>query len=99
MTANTQIHDVIIVGAGPAGLFTAYKLKNECPDVSILLLDQGEREEKRECPALEGAQCEGCELCHIVSGFGGAGLFSDGKLCLDLSVGGHEECLGLDHVS
>jgi len=99
MMQTNKNYDVIIVGAGPAGLFAAYKLKEEAPDASILLLDQGEEEGKRECPALEGMPCTHCNFCHITGGFGGAGLFSDGKLCLDLNVGGHEDALGIDSIS
>ena len=72
--------DVIIVGGGPAGLFAAYWLA-EHSSLSVLLLEKGKPEHKRECPiAGGGKRCVKCRPCNILCGVGGAGLFSDGKL-------------------
>ena len=74
------MYDVIIVGAGPAGLFAAYELcKNK--EIKILLLDQGKLAKNRVCPMNKnGIPCVNCNPCNIMSGYGGAGTFSDGKL-------------------
>lgn len=75
------MYDVIIVGAGPAGLFTAYDLINKNKDLKILLLDRGKFANHRVCPMNKfGTKCKNCNPCNILSGFGGAGTFSDGKL-------------------
>lgn len=73
-------YDVIIVGAGPAGLFTAYELISKKSDLKILLLDEGKFADKRVCPMKKTGICVNCEPCNIMSGYGGAGTFSDGKL-------------------
>ncbi len=74
-------YDVIIVGAGPAGLFTAYELITKNKNLKILLLDQGKFAENRVCPMNKnGTKCANCNPCQILSGYGGAGTFSDGKL-------------------
>ena len=72
--------DVVIVGAGPAGLFTAYELKEKKKDLKVCLIDLGKRAENRICPMKQGYKCMNCNPCQILSGFGGAGTFSDGKL-------------------
>lgn len=73
-------YDVIIVGGGPAGLFSAYYLA-ENSDLRILLLDKGKFPDNRSCPLTNNNQkCFHCNPCNILCGFGGAGLFSDGKL-------------------
>lgn len=72
--------DVVIVGAGPAGLFTAYELKEKKKDLKVCLIDLGKRAENRICPMKQGHKCMNCNPCQILSGFGGAGTFSDGKL-------------------
>ena len=75
------MYDVIIVGAGPAGLFAAYELITKNKKMKVLLLDQGKFAENRVCPMNKfGTKCKNCNPCNILSGFGGAGTFSDGKL-------------------
>lgn len=91
-------YDVIIVGAGPAGIFTAYELKKERPDAEILLLEEGKRIDKRQCPKNKFKKCVSCKpYCNITTGFSGAGAFSDGKLSLSHEVGGDlPELIGAD---
>jgi uncharacterized FAD-dependent dehydrogenase len=72
-------YDVIIAGAGPAGLFAAYYLC-ENSDLRVLLIDKGKRPLNRKCPIKDDQTCVKCKPCNILSGVGGAGLFSDGKL-------------------
>lgn len=72
--------DVVIVGAGPAGLFAAYELITKNENLKICLIDQGRRAKNRVCPMKQGGKCANCKPCQILSGFGGAGTFSDGKL-------------------
>lgn len=74
-------YDVVIIGAGPAGLFSAYELINKNKDLKIAVLDRGFRVKKRVCPMNKlGIACQNCNPCAILSGYGGAGTFSDGKL-------------------
>lgn len=74
-------YDVAIVGAGPAGLFCAYELKEKNPKFKVALIDKGHRAETRMCPMkVNGGKCVNCKVCQILSGYGGAGTFSDGKL-------------------
>jgi uncharacterized FAD-dependent dehydrogenase len=80
-------YDVIIVGAGPAGIFSALELIGK-GDFNILMLDRGPDISKRKCPASRGFECVNCEPCLLLSGWGGAGAFSDGKLTLSTEVGG-----------
>lgn len=79
--------DVIIVGAGPAGIFSALELADKT-DLSILLLDKGPAIDQRKCPASRGLGCVNCDPCSLLAGWGGAGAFSDGKLTLSTEVGG-----------
>ncbi|MCD4743247.1 MAG: FAD-dependent oxidoreductase [Desulfobacteraceae bacterium] len=72
-------YDVIIVGAGPAGLFAAYFLA-ENSNLKVLILEKGKPSLKRKCPNLNTQHCAGCDPCNILTGVGGAGLYSDGKL-------------------
>ncbi len=80
--------DVVIVGAGPTGLFAAMEIKRLVPDSSVLVVELGKDLEGRKCPLKSVGKCLACPVCDIVSGFGGAGTFSDGKLNLTKDVGG-----------
>lgn len=75
------MYDVVIVGSGPAGLFTAYELITKNKNLKIAVLDKGFKVEHRVCPMnKKGLPCQNCNPCAIMSGYGGAGTFSDGKL-------------------
>jgi uncharacterized FAD-dependent dehydrogenase len=80
-------YDVIIVGAGPAGIFSALELtaKNQ---LKVLMLDKGKDMSQRKCPSSRGFECVHCDPCTVLCGWGGAGAFSDGKLTLSTEVGG-----------
>ncbi len=81
--------DVIIVGAGPAGIFTAYELVKEHKGISILMLEKGRDIFHRKCPKhTNGGTCVNCKPCSITTGWAGAGAYSDGKLSLSHEVGG-----------
>lgn len=82
-------YDVIIVGAGPAGIFTALEMIKRGSDKKILIIEKGLPVEKRHCPKIKTKECVKCKPnCHITTGFSGAGAFSDGKLSLSPDVGG-----------
>ena len=82
-------YDVVIVGAGPAGIFTAIELLRQGSKQSILIVEKGQPIEKRRCPKSKTKECVNCKpYCHITTGFSGAGAFSDGKLSLSPEVGG-----------
>ena len=73
--------DVVIVGAGPAGLFCAYELIENNPNLKVTILEKGKFVENRVCPMNKlKTECKNCNPCNILSGYGGAGTFSDGKL-------------------
>ena len=75
------MYDVVIVGAGPAGLFVAYELINNDDKLKICILEKGAFVKHRVCPMNKlGVPCQNCKPCAILSGYGGAGTFSDGKL-------------------
>lgn len=83
-------YDVIIVGAGPGGIFSAYELVTNAPDCRVAVFEAGHSLEKRRCP-IDGdkiKKCIGCKSCSIMSGFGGAGAFSDGKYNITNAFGG-----------
>ncbi len=82
-------YDVIIVGAGPGGIFCAYELVKNNKDLKVLLLEKGRSIEKRSCPKRKTGACVNCKPCSITTGFAGAGAFSDGKLSLSPDVGGN----------
>lgn len=75
------MYDVVIIGAGPGGLFAAYELIENNKKIKVALVDKGSLASKRVCPMSKtGCACKNCKPCGILSGFGGAGTFSDGKL-------------------
>ena len=83
-------YDVIIVGAGPGGIFTAFELVKKSGDLKIAVFEAGYPLHKRHCP-IDGKKvksCIGCKTCSIMSGFGGAGAFSDGKYNITNNFGG-----------
>lgn len=92
-------YDVIIIGAGPSGIFCAYELLAKKSDINILMIEKGRSIEKRMCPKRTTKKCVGCKPCSITTGFAGAGAFSDGKLSLSPDVGGHlPEILGYEET-
>ncbi len=90
-------YDVLIIGAGPAGIFTALELVRRKSQKKILIIEQGSSIEKRTCPKSVTGKCVNCKNCAITTGFSGAGAFSDGKLSLSAEVGGDlPELIGRD---
>lgn len=86
---NKNTYDLIIIGAGPAGIFTAYELLEKGYKGRVVLLEKGVSIDKRHCPKDKTDVCVNCKpYCHITTGFSGAGAFSDGKLSLCTDVGG-----------
>jgi len=82
--------DVIIIGAGPGGIFAAYELINQNPELKVSVFEAGHPLDKRKCP-IDGDKiksCINCKTCSIMSGFGGAGAFSDGKYNITNDFGG-----------
>ena len=83
------MYDLIIVGAGPAGIFTALELVKKGKNDKILIIEKGKPVENRVCPKSKTKECINCKpYCNITTGFSGAGAFSDGKLSLSPEVGG-----------
>lgn len=83
-------YDVLIIGAGPGGIFAAYELLEKKPDTKIAVFEMGNELKKRKCP-IDGKKiksCVHCKNCSIMSGFGGAGAFSDGKYNITNEFGG-----------
>ena len=83
-------YDVIIIGAGPGGIFSAYELTQRAPGLKVGVFEAGHALNKRRCP-IDGDKiksCIGCKTCSIMSGFGGAGAFSDGKYNITNDFGG-----------
>lgn len=80
-------YDVIIVGAGPAGIFSAFEISRG-NSFKVLVIEKGKDISERVCPAIEKGDCLRCKPCNLLSGWGGAGAFSDGKLTLSPDVGG-----------
>ena len=81
--------DIVIVGAGPAGIFTALELIRRGSRQKIVMVEKGLPVEQRRCPKSKTGRCVSCKpYCHITTGFSGAGAFSDGKLSLSYEVGG-----------
>lgn len=80
-------YDVIVVGAGPAGIFAAQELVRR-DEAAVLIVERGPDIAHRSCPARTTGTCAGCEPCDITCGWGGAGAFSDGKLTLTPDIGG-----------
>ncbi len=83
-------YDVLIIGAGPGGIFAAYELSKLDPTLSIGVIEAGSELHKRACPISKGlvSQCINCPSCSIMNGFGGAGAFSDGKYNITNEFGG-----------
>mgnify|MGYP000163896005 CR=1 FL=1 len=84
---TSQSYDIVIVGAGPAGVFAALELTRSAHP-RVLMLDKGLDLEKRRCPSREAGRCMECATCALMTGWGGSGAFSDGKLTLTTQVGG-----------
>jgi len=85
-----QNYDVIIIGAGPGGIFSAYELQQKAPSLKVAVFEAGKRLEERKCP-IDGDKiksCINCKSCAIMRGFGGAGAFSDGKYNITNDFGG-----------
>ena len=83
-------YDVIIIGAGPGGIFAAYELMQKKPNLKVAVFEAGHELSKRRCP-IDGEKiksCINCKSCSIMSGFGGAGAFSDGKYNITNDFGG-----------
>ncbi len=87
---HTFDYDVIIIGAGPGGIYSAYELKKRTPEARVSVFEAGGQLNERHCP-IDGKKvmsCVGCKTCAIMNGFGGAGAFSDGKYNITNNFGG-----------
>ena len=83
-------YDIIIIGAGPGGIYSAYELTKLCPEKRIAVIEEGRPLEQRVCP-IDGDKvksCINCKSCAVMNGFGGAGAFSDGKYNITNQFGG-----------
>jgi uncharacterized FAD-dependent dehydrogenase len=86
--SKKRAYDVIIVGAGPAGIFAALEL-SKSKGLRVLILEKGRNVQKRMCSVIrKGTRCTKCNPCNVLNGWGGAGAFSDGKLTLSTEIGG-----------
>lgn len=96
---NANHYDVIIIGAGPAGIFAAREI-SQSSSLQVLLLEKGQDVDKRKCPIDKGDKnCLDCRVCSIMCGWGGAGAFSDGKLTLTTHFGGWlDEYIGTEKL-
>jgi uncharacterized FAD-dependent dehydrogenase len=82
-------YNTLIIGAGPAGIFTALEMLRKGSQKKIIIVEKGQSVRRRACPKSKTNRCVGCKpYCHITTGFSGAGAFSDGKLSLSYEVGG-----------
>lgn len=93
-------YNVIIVGAGPGGIFSAYELVKRAPHIKVAVFESGHALKNRRCP-IDGDKvksCISCKTCSIMSGFGGAGAFSDGKYNITNDFGGTLHELSLIHI-
>ena len=101
MLENNSKYDIIIIGAGPGGIFAAYELMQHQPQLRVAVFESGHALNKRHCP-IDGEKvksCIGCSSCSIMSGFGGAGAFSDGKYNITNDFGGTlYEYIGKKHA-
>ena len=71
------MYDVAIIGAGPAGIFSALEITKQKPDWKIVIIEKGPKIETRRCPVREGHKCPPCNNCNLLCGWGGAGAFSE----------------------
>ena len=91
--------NVVIIGAGPAGIFTALEMLRQGTDKKIIIVEKGHAIENRSCPKNKVKKCVNCSPCNITTGFSGAGAFSDGKLSLSCEVGGDlPELIGAEYA-
>ena len=101
MAHVVENYDVVIIGAGPGGIFSAYELISRNPELKIVIFESGKMLSERKCP-IDGKKikkCINCEHCSIMSGFGGAGAFSDGKYNITNEFGGNlHEYIGKDEA-
>lgn len=92
MKNDMKYYDVIIIGAGPAGIFTAQYILKNTKQAKVLLVDKGNYAEQRKCIG-DCSICDRKDSCNVLCGVGGSGLFSDGKLVLDLHAGGRLDAI------
>ncbi|MBQ8004327.1 MAG: FAD-binding protein [Oscillospiraceae bacterium] len=96
-----MVYDVAIIGAGPAGIFTALEMIRRGSKKKIIIVEKGKSVRQRKCPKAKTRECVNCKpYCNITTGFSGAGAFSDGKLSLSPDVGGMlPELIGYDYAA